>query len=385
MSIRVYENCKKRTFGDSQIPFNIVLLAFYFLTFSPSNFQEGSFHGLKGFLSSLKRVPFAVQKGSFCNLKGLLLRRCFAIIALLLLFSHLQATPFSPTWISCPRYEKGAEVWFRHTYSFAQRPLSAYISLATTGRAELFINGRNVSTDVLSPTRDDAETVAATTVYDVTRFLHGRNNVVAVWFSPLTHDADARQVALSLYGTDASGQSFCYEADGDWLCRQAPIWLGEEDREYIDGREQTHLWLDDEIEVAQWQNVDEMGENCSESQSNSFCMAKEMKVDYTATKVSRIENPGYFDIVGDSLVYDFGYGIEGLLRVTLREAKRGEQIVFGNIVYTCSGQIDEQIIQRFHTTNARRILVYGDEKFKREQIVSVEMLTLVPYRHFSYK
>lgn len=370
------------------------------MPFSLLTFSKCFFCGSKGILSRRKSVPFAVRKRSFCASKGFVSGRA-AIIPLLLLCSSLSfPASFLPSWIGLPGRDDGAEVWFRHTYNFPQRPRSACISIVTTGYAELFVNGWNVSVDVLSPTREHDDGGAAAIVYDVTRFLREQDNVIAVWFSPLRGVSDERQIALSLYGKEHGGHPFCYDADGGWLCRQAPVTFGEDGCEDIDGREMACAWNADEIDIMQWVNADEMGENRMKprdvplvplksgggtAQETCWSVPKAARVAYAATKVDRIVCPLSFDIAGDSVVYDFGVGVEGMLRVTLRGTVNGERLNIGGIRYTCAGYSDEQVIQRFSTVNARRMLVCGDENFKREQVTKVEVLTLKPYFRFSYR
>lgn len=100
---------------------------------------------------------------------------------------------------------------------------------------------------------------------------------------------------------------------------------------------------------------------------------------YEATRISRIRQQKYFDIEGDSVVYDFGEAFVGLVRVTLRDAVKGQNMRIGDMRYVCSGEADEQAIQRFTTTDCRRLLISGDENFDNAQIQKVEALETETY------
>jgi len=336
-------------------------------------------------ISHPKRAYFATQKSLFRKPKEPLLKIVLLVIIFPLLPFHALAADFLPSWITAPDAERGAQVWFRGDYSFSQKPLNAYLVVATTGRVCTYVNGWNVSTDILSPTRCDTVGGAVAVVHDVTRFLQRGRNTVAVWFAPLHGCVDGRQIAVALYGKGRDGEAFSYVSDGDWLCRHAPVKTDSAGVEYIDGCSSHTLWLDKEHDLALWKHAVEYRNQPDSPRNILYDIPEERRTAYKATRAARTLRPRHFDICGDSVVYDFGIGVRGQLRITLRGARRGEEISVGNIRYVCSGRADEQIIQRFSTTDVRRLTVCGDANFAREQIIDVEMITTEDYLRLSYK
>ena len=78
-----------------------------------------------------------------------------------------------------------SQVWFRRAFTVARPPLSARVTIASAGRYELFVNGYNVTTDVLAPSAGPPGDTIRVMTYEVGRFLRPDTNVVAVWYSPL--------------------------------------------------------------------------------------------------------------------------------------------------------------------------------------------------------
>ena len=90
-----------------------------------------------------------------------------------------------------------------------------------------------------------------------------------------------------------------------------------------------------------------------------------------------ILRPRYFDIIANhSVSYDFAPGFFGFVRVTLRGCRRGERIRIGNLLYVCSGEMDEQAFARFNPAFMRKITISGDRHFKPEQVQEVEGICL---------
>lgn len=295
-------------------------------------------------------------------------------VALCLLLHCLcgAAATFSLSWIAHPEPDDSATVWFRHTYVMTDRPQRTCITVATTGYAELYVNGRNATADILSPWRGEPSSRPVATTYDVSRYMRADSNVVAVWYAPADVPASACQVAVCMFGTDHDGRPFAYASDADWLCRHASAAITASGGELIDATGEA-TWTAREFDPACW-----VGARVADD--SALGAATERRTCYEAVRVAHIHQPRYFDIEPTGVTYDFGTAAQGLLRVTLRDAQRGERISLGASQYTCSGLLDEQFIQRFTTTTARRLCVSGDAHFAPSQIQKVEIMELQTYQ-----
>ena len=295
------------------------------------------------------------------------------IIALIVIYiSETKANPYQMQWMAYPHPDDTAQVWFRNSYEIAERPVTARITIASTGYFELYVNERNVTGDVLTPLRERCSANAIAVTYDVTRFMRAGTNTVAVWYSPSFPHPESRQIALSFYGRAGDGSPQVFDNDSSWLCRKAVNTLSAEGHELLGMAETEPRWNAEDIDIARWLPARIV-------EDKEYVHVEHRSRIYEATRISRIRQQKYFDIEGDSVVYDFGEAFVGLVRVTLRDAIPGEHINIGGMEYTCSGDADEQAIQRFTTTDCRRLLICGDEHFDREQIQKVEALEIITY------
>lgn len=295
------------------------------------------------------------------------------IIALIVIYiSETKANPYQMQWMAYPHPDDTAQVWFRNSYEIAERPVTARITIASTGYFELYVNERNVTGDVLTPLRERCSANAIAVTYDVTRFMRAGTNTVAVWYSPSFPHPESRQIALSFYGRAGDGSPQVFDNDSSWLCRKAVNTLSAEGHELLGMAETEPRWNAEDIDIARWLPARIV-------EDKEYVPVEHRSRIYEATRISRIRQQKYFDIEGASVVYDFGEAFVGLVRVTLRDAIPGEHINIGGMEYTCSGEADEQAIQRFTTTDCRRLLICGDEHFDREQIQKVEALEIITY------
>lgn len=82
----------------------------------------------------------------------------------------------------------------------------------------------------------------------------------------------------------------------------------------------------------------------------------------------------YEDSLG--LHYDFDRFFQGSVRITLREAKKGERLEINGLVYICSGEMDEQAFRRLSTSQQKTITIKGDRHFRKSQIQKIEGLEI---------
>ncbi|MGM9705562.1 MAG: alpha-L-rhamnosidase N-terminal domain-containing protein [Prevotella sp.] len=301
-------------------------------------------------------------------------KKIIIIATILLTFGpSAGAQQFGLSWISHPVPDCISQIWFRQTFTQEEKPEQIDITVASTGYFELFVNERNVSTDVMAPLRAPGDNEAIAVTYDITRFVRQGENTLAVWYSPATVHADSLQLAAMCYGRYADGRRFAFHTDGGWLCHKANACINADGGEDIDATAFDQSWNGDIADMALWLPT-------TEHQGRPDDSARERKTNYRATKTTHLSRQKYFDIEGDSVTYTFETAFRGLIRVTLRDAKRGSRISVGNIRYTCSGESDEQIIQRFTTTDTRKLILTGDKSFKPEQVYKVEALSLGEYR-----
>lgn len=354
--------------------------------------------------------------------------------------STATAGDFDCRWMSHPTPDDTSHVWFSRTIVTSEKdmPRAAYIRVATTGRFVLYVNGRNVSTALFTPDRQNGDTAVAAIAYDVQRFLRTDTNTIALLYCPSmrTH----RQVSVCFYGIAADSSHFavsgtdrpCFALNGNagWLCRHADTWQTHDGGEAMNRNLYPYRWTDANQPLAMWQAVKETSpsqplttttphhlntptpqpltttppqplntttpQHISTSQhlttttphhlttintlsSEDICGYNPLRINPlvdNAARISRIYTPLLTEQSGDTLTVHLVPNRRHLIRVTLRGCRRGERIRIGNLQYVCTGEMDEQAFTRFSPTDQNTVTISGDRHFCCEQVQEVESICL---------
>jgi hypothetical protein len=290
----------------------------------------------------------------------------------------MSAQGLMPKWVSFPEVDSTSQIWFRQTYTGNLRPTSANIIITTTGQIELYINGYNVSTDTRLPYREccyNDKPISMT--FNVTRFLRPDSNTIAVWYSPSYPHIQPRQISLNYYGSMPDGEQFSYNANEEWLCRKANVSLTADGEEDFLAASNDAVWNSSEYEPACWLTAKQQDYDTTShiTDYTSF---------YSSRRIAKIRHPEYHRINKDSIEYNFTPSFQGYVRVTLREAKNGEKLNIGGLLYTCNGDVDEQAYRKFTDKYCNNIIICGDRKFKKSQIQNVEGVEINTYFHANW-
>lgn len=300
-----------------------------------------------------------------------IIRILIMIVSLAYSSQNISAQQWDCHWIAHPTACDTTQVWFSRTYTDTERPREAFITIASTGYFTLYVNGRNVSTDILTPTRQQGDTAARAMTFCVTRFTRNTDNTIAVWYSPTTPHKDKRQLSMCYYGKRNDGTPFVYNTDASWMCREASMSLATDGGENQNATTHEARWNTGNIELAQWIHAEEAEGRPDESVTAAAWPQH-------GTRITKTITPRYFDTENDSVLYDFAPGFYGLIRVTLRGCTSGQHININGLHYTCTGDMDEQAFGRFVPGFWRKVLISGDKYFNPEQIQSVEAIAIAP-------
>lgn len=349
----------------------------------------------------------------------------FRLLHILILFIASAATAAASTattgdfdcrWLSHPTPDDTSHVWFSRTIVTSEKdmPRAAYIRVATTGRFVLYVNGRNVSTALFTPDRQNGDTAVATIAYDVQRFLRTDTNTIALLYCPSMRTR--RQLSACFYGIAADSShfavsgidrpSFALNGNAGWLCRHADTWQTHDGGEAMNRNLYPYRWTDANQPLAMWQAVDETStsqplntttphhlntpipQHISTSQhlntintlsSEDICGYNPLRINPlvdNAARISHIYTPLLTEQSGDTLTVHLVPNRRHLIRVTLRGCRRGERIRIGNLQYVCTGEMDEQAFTRFSPTDQNTVTISGDRHFCCEQVQEVESICL---------
>ncbi len=322
--------------------------------------------------------------------------RMLRLIHILILFAASLATTtacdFGCRWMSHPAPDDTSHVWFRRTLVIEEQdmPRTAYIHVATTGRFVLYVNGRNVSTALFTPDRTPSDATVMAISYDVRRFLRPDSNTIALLYCPSTRTR--RQVSISFYGIAADSSRFATNDTDGWLCRHADTWLTHDGGEAMNRNTYPYRWTDTDQPLALWQAVEQIStsqhHNTTPPQhlntlpllsAEDICGYSPVRINPlvdNAAHMRRIYTPLFTEQSAETLIVHLVPNERHLIRVTLRDCRRGERISIGNLHYVCTGEIDEQAFARFTPTSSNTIIITGDSHFRSEQVQEVESICL---------
>lgn len=320
---------------------------------------------------------------------------------------------FGWSWIKASGQKGEGQQWFRRTYTHLGSVYDATLRVATTGYVKVYVNGRQVTTDPITPFRPTNSNEAVALTYHVAPFLRPDSVHIAVWYAPVPQAGDSCQLAVNFFGEDVDGQRFGFQSDDTWLCRPAPAWYeadGDAVVEGYDGRAMQPEWTFGDTDWALWQPAEVVNDaKCrlvveadsrerlrlkrvykaslcnSVSPDNQYLTANDLSSSVNnqplcANNQRNQINCRRVKAGNERVTAVFPQPFFGFVRITFRGARRGERVATDNgLAYICSNQIDEQLFGRFLPRVHNIFSILGDRRFQSSQVQYVEGLELSSY------
>ncbi len=338
---------------------------------------------------------------------------------------------FGWSWIKASGQKGEGQQWFRRTYTHLGSVYDATLRVATTGYVKVYVNGRQVTTDPITPFRPTNSNEAVALTYHVAPFLRPDSVHIAVWYAPVPQAGDSCQLAVNFFGEDVDGQRFGFQSDDTWLCRPAPAWYeadGDAVVEGYDGRAMQPEWTFGDTDWALWQPAEVVNDaKCrlvveadsrerlrlkrvykaslcnSVSPDNQYLTANDqsssvnnqplnasnqpLNANTMSLNASNLANNQLNKIIcrrvkagNERVTAVFPQPFFGFVRITFRGARRGERVATDNgLAYICSNHIDEQLFGRFLPRVHNIFSILGDRRFQSSQVQYVEGLELSSY------
>ncbi len=277
-----------------------------------------------------------------------------------------NAQEFGIHWISHPQTNDSAEVWFRKSYIIQDLPIQAFTTIASTGSYRIYVNERNVTGSLLFDGIKDSVLISRT--FDITHYLKTGENVIAVWYAPQGKPSLGKQLSLDFYGWEHDSTPFFHQTDGSWLTR-CVSGCSNGSKEYFDARTNVQTWKSEEYRPYGWVHP-------SGSYSQEALPMEGYKVFKAENKLYKILQPvtTFIDSIGYNI--DFGRPFHGTIRLTLRNAKKGDYLYINGNRYICNGEIDEQAFFRFKFQKQRIYTLTWSNHFRPSDIVNIEGLEI---------
>lgn len=306
-------------------------------------------------------------------------------------------------FICHPTAEKGEEVWFHSILPINNLPDSASISISTTGFVLVYVNGRNATTATLWPYRPNNSLGIASQDIDITTLLTYGRNVISIWYAPClqplsptlgsignafaTHsdsisDRENNTFATQYQGsqtgdcqisvcittvTEGKEQRFC-NTERDWLCSIAAGKMTRKGEDYDATAYQqdwksfiyavTPLWIGAEKSMLSHPILNDIPD-----------------IPLRARKI--FEPISVYESEDTTRCY-FPLGAEGQIRLTIRGARKGQEIDVNGMRYRCIGKMDEQFFTRFTTVKTDSIIITSRDGTKLPELADAEIIELKP-------
>lgn len=277
------------------------------------------------------------------------------------------AQEFGTHWISYPLPNDSSEVWFRKCYNMPQCPIQAFLTIASTGNYKLYINERNVTgSSMFAGIRDS---ILLHRTIDITSYLKSGKNVIGVWYAPQGKQSHGKQLSVDFYGWNQDSIPFYHQTDGSWLTQEVKGCSNGEEEVY-DGKTDAITWKSDEYYSHGW--VHPTG--CTAE--SGIIKSEEYRVTKAENSLYKLLEPAYQYTDSAGYHIDFGRPFHGTIRLTLREAHKGDQIFINGYQYICNGELDEQAFFRFKYQNERIYTLTWSNRFRKRYIVNIEGLEI---------
>lgn len=285
--------------------------------------------------------------------------------------------------------KEGQEVWFRTVFDIRELPDSAFLEMSTSGYLLAYINGRVAGTQSIWPFRpivnkeyQQKQKGIACQSIDVRHLLRTGRNVLSIWYAPcidmkllqetsdtITCESTTNTLyQLSTLLTIKKGEkteTLC-STNSNWLCKVAPVQMTKYGED-CNSPAITANWKKQVLEISpdwirpekswyeksKWNTVEDQGE-------------------YAYNTISANLN----EVTDSMQTYYFPYKATGQLRITLRNAKRGQVIDVNGMRYTCLGETDEQFFTRFSTITTDIVEISKTDENKLPNIQNLELILL---------
>ena len=272
------------------------------------------------------------------------------LILSLIPFITTYAGPYGQQWISMPSSNDSSQIWFRRDFIPEKPIMSAHLSIVSQSDYKAYINGWQLNDDV----------------YDVADLFDSDTVTVALWYSNTQHSNNSRFAAV-IYGTYEDGENFAFYSNASWTCHAANSYCDSTQHEFIDGTLHSNRWKHPSYYAPDWQYV-------SISGFDSIWQTDHSSWRHGGTIISKIIKPISQEMLGDTLIYDFGRTFQGKIRITLRGMQTGDIIKCNNFTYICRGVDDEQAFTMFIQPSCRDAIITSNNKNLAEKITKIEAL-----------
>lgn len=216
-----------------------------------------------------------------------------------------------------------SSIWFRKEYVLsALSKEKVYAEISTPGYYELYINGRKVGSDVLSPSVSGKDKRIFYVVYDIGKYLYEGNNVFAIWLGKGWNGPGPIPFSFSCSIPQKNGD-LKINTDSTWMCAVSGYstlgkWTwGDFGGECYDARMENRNWNKGGLDLTLWHNAEELL-SPSPSVVAQPCELNRKNTSFRCKSIKELDNSVY--------EIDFGKSLTGSYEVTFPKLNKGDSV-----------------------------------------------------------
>jgi len=278
-------------------------------------------------------------------------------------------------WISPAEADINIASWLRKGFDLSALPERAIMSVNIAGYVELYVNGKKVGKDVLTPAVSDHARQVFYVTYDVTPFLRKGRNVVGLW---LGRGWASRQVKVrAQLEAKLPGQAFVLGTDATWKSKASSYrhignWKWNNfGGELYDARDEVPGWCEDGLDDSSWASVVAVKAPAGEVVPQKTPLNR---IGKRIPAVAITKLPAAGGAAGDRYEIDFGTALTGWLRLKMPPLKTGSvvKMTFADVVrsgkyqhcnqvseFVSAGKSGEVFENKFNYAGFRYVVVDG--------------------------
>jgi len=260
--------------------------------------------------------------------------------------------------------------YFRKTFCLEKKVEKAVLMISALGVFKVYVNGREVMGDYLSPGWTDYRKQLPLVEYDITSML-GEKNAIGVVLGDgwavghvgstttfkRTSWSDIVEFVAAIRLTYADGSTEDIETDGSWKAtqgaiRRSDIYMGE----YVDSRLDVGNFSHPDYDDSAWDNAEETPCRFSRNPFLKRVINPRIVVKHTFT-------PKLIKQEGNQFFYDVGQNISGVVRCVFR-GSRGAKVVLRHGELMIDGKLYTENLRKAEATDTYILSGDGDEVFR---------------------
>jgi alpha-L-rhamnosidase len=220
----------------------------------------------------------------------------------------------------------GTSPWLRKEFTLAAAPDRATAFVNVKGYCELYVNGKKVGDDVLSPAVAVYRKRTLYNTYDISKYLHAGNNCVGVWLGlGLCYNRKGQEhmpIARVQLDMSVGGQRIVVGTDPTWTWMDSSHtefgwgWCGN-GRENIDARRYIDGWNEVGCTNGSWKPVEEFAEPTGVATAQA-CPPNRITKKFPMVKCTAMTT-NMFEL-------DFGTNLNGWFTLKLPKLEAGHKV-----------------------------------------------------------